>query len=285
MANKRKSTKTAGESSLAEAAAATQNMAIESAGQGEQAVAEGVATLQASADVARVGAVALASGASDLTRAQSAAVVSDRLGLISDVVAAAGTRDIEQGAEMLAHSHDIEIMSAVVSMVSEEALERGLTLARIGGELDAVSKVVSELDMPVLAAFLVGRGAQLRDIAADVIIRAASGHAVSHALAATGASVAELGENEMAEGLVRHGVADLAAERSVELAVDAMDLAERGAAKVGIAAAAADVARAGMVVGAAQVGAGSEAIGEARILDVAAQAMAEHAETHEEEKA
>jgi len=275
-----KSTKlSVGKGDVEEAAIVTEVMAIEIGSQGVKHVAEGVAILEASADVARVGAAALAAGASDLTRAEDALIVADRLETLSQVVAVAGALDLEQGAELLANSVDIEVMSAIVGLMSYEALDRGLELARIGGELDTVRRVVDQLKMPVLTEFLMRRGERLREIASDVIIRAASGSAMQKTLAATADSVGALGANEMVEGMERGRVAEAGARRADELTVAGVLLADRGMTEIEVAAVAADVARAGAAVGIAEIAVGSEEIGASKVLNAVSDALVDSSES------
>ena len=85
---------------LEEAAVDTAIVAVEVGAEGEANVVEGVETLEASAAVARGAAVALASGASDLTRAEDTLIVADRLATLSEVVSMAGALDMEQGGEI-----------------------------------------------------------------------------------------------------------------------------------------------------------------------------------------
>ena len=113
--------------------------------------------------MARQAAGNLAAGASDLTRAEDALLVAQRVSDLSNVVAVAGVVDMAQGAELLSHSEDVAAMSAIVGLMGEDDLERGLELARLAGELEAVGNVVTRLQMPVLAAFLATRSEQLQE--------------------------------------------------------------------------------------------------------------------------
>ena len=74
---------------------------------GAEQMLAGAENLGFARDVAREAAGELAAGASDLTRAEDAFVVSQRLSDLSGVVAAAGAVDVAQGAELLAKSEDV----------------------------------------------------------------------------------------------------------------------------------------------------------------------------------
>ena len=77
-----------------------------------------------------VAAAELAAGVADLTRAADAAVVAERMGVLSEV-AGAGELDIAQAIHLLSASEDVEVMSAVVGVMSQADLEHGLQLARL----------------------------------------------------------------------------------------------------------------------------------------------------------
>ncbi len=115
-------------------------------------------------------------------------------------------------------------------------------MGRLAGELTTIANVVDELDMPVLATVLDVRGLELQEIAVDVILRAAAERSLSQLMGATGRHIAEMGEEEIDEGLLRTAASDIAAERSAELTAAGAALAVRGAVEAEVAGAAAQLA-------------------------------------------
>ena len=109
-----------------------------------------------------VAAAELAAGVADLTRAADAAVVAERMGVLSEVVAGAGELDIAQAIHLLSASEDVEVMSAVVGVMSQADLEHGLQLARLSGE-QVAGDIVDLLAMRCWRAFRVPRRAGQRD--------------------------------------------------------------------------------------------------------------------------
>src|SRR6476646_7313448 len=130
-------------------AEATNARATRSVQEGSEHFLEGEETLDAALEMGRAGRAAMAAGASDLTRAQDAQIVADRVAVLSDVVATAGVVDMAEGVDLLTASEDVEVMSALVGLMSMDDLEQGLSLARLAGELWAVSDVVGLLQMPI----------------------------------------------------------------------------------------------------------------------------------------
>ena len=97
--------------------------------------------------------------------------------------------------------------------------------ARVAGQIMVAGDVVADMDMPVLAMFLAGKGEQLRDLATDSIYQAAALRGVSAALAETSGELTEAGLEEMAEGATR-----LAVSRGMEVGSEV--LAAAGALEV-----------------------------------------------------
>ena len=133
-----------------------------------------------------------------------------------------------------------------------------------------VSDVADILQMPVLSAFLDVKSDELQDLAVDTILRFSATRTLAAAMGATGAGVAELGANEMAEGLTRLAVAEGMAIRSDELAEVGAELVAEGlvetAAAAGLREAAGDLAAEGI----AEIAVGAEELGEAAVeADVA----------------
>jgi hypothetical protein len=185
----------------------------------------------------------LAAGASDLTEGLDALRASEYMAQLSQTVAAAGVLDVAEGVELIAMSDDIEALGAVVGLMSEDDLEQGMELARMAGELWTASDVVALLDMPVLATFLEQRGEWLQEIAVDIILRAGSTSALAQAMGETGARVADLGAQEVTEGLVREAASSALATDSETLAEAGRDLAAKGLVETAVAEAAAAAAR------------------------------------------
>ena len=205
-------------------------------------------------------------------------VVADRAAVLSDVVATAGVTDMAEGIDLLATSEDIEVQSALVGSMSEEDLDIGMRLASIAGRMQAVSNVTATLGMPRITVFLREQGAELQSIASEAMLRSGATRALAAAMSATGANVAELGANEMAEGLTRLAAAEEIAIRSEVLAgAGAADLIT-GAREVAVAEAMDEVAKDVAVEGVAEVAMGSAELGAADVLHAEAEAAKEEEE-------
>ncbi len=105
----------------------------------------------------------------------------------------------------------------MVGVMSEGDLEHGMELARLSGELRVAATIVKRIEMPILARFLGGRSSQLDHLAVDAVMRSIGTRVLAAALAATGATVADLSEQEVTEGIVRLAAAEALAERRDEL--------------------------------------------------------------------
>ena len=219
--------------------------------------------LQAAQDLASLQHIALAAGASDLTRGADLELVADRVARIGAIVGAAGAQDVVQGAELLAEADDIETMSAVVGVMSAADLERGMELARLSGEMQAAGRIVARLQLPVLAGWLVDRGGVLNDWAVGSILRASGGRALATALAVTGVEIAALSENEVAEGIVRLAASEALAQRSGELALAGMGAMAVGTEEVERAGTLGEMSRAAAGEGLAEATEGAVALGAA----------------------
>lgn len=171
-------------------------------------VAEGMDDLAAASDLEEISKDVMAAGVSDMTRGVDEMVVADRAAVLSDVVSVAGVIDMAEGIDLLATSDDIEVQSALVGLMSEEDLGIGMQLAAIAGRMQAVSDVTETLGMPRLTVFLREQGAELEGIAEEAMLRSGATRALAAAMSATGANVADLGANEMAEGLTRLAAAE-----------------------------------------------------------------------------
>ena len=225
---------------------------------------------------ARVGVTEVAAGASDLTSAADAASDAAHIQALSEIVGAAGVVDVAEGVDMLMKGGNVRAMGAIVGLMSKEELERGLELARLAGELWTISDVVSALDMPVLADYLEDRGMRLQQIASDQLLRFTGTRALAGAIRQAGRDIEAMGEQEVAEGVVRVAVSEAAAERSADLYVASDMLAARGTDEMVTAAAAGQVARAAGSAGIANIaqGAGDIGAGEAAAAGGAALAGA-----------
>src|SRR5262249_40554714 len=157
-------------------------------------------------------------GVADVTRGADAEVVAERVARLSGVVAAAGVRDVAQGAELLAASDDVQAVGAAVGVMGAVDLEQGMALGRLAGEMRVAAASASRLEMPVLAAFLATRSSALTRLGVKTVVRAAAARALGAAMAATGSQLADLSEEEVAEGIVRLAAAEAGAQRSEELA-------------------------------------------------------------------
>jgi len=221
---------------------------------------------EAKADAA-VTVIAAAAGASDLTRAVDAGVVAERLQALSEVVGAAGINDIAQGEDLLDAAEDVDAMSAIVGLMSLSDAERGLAVGRVAGELATLAEVADEMNMPVLSLILDSRSDQLKSIASDVILHAAAERSLSQLMAATGRQVGLMGADEVDEGILRAEAAEIAAQRSAELAEASAGLAVRGAVEMAAAGAAADLAGEMEDEGVADMAEGVATLGAASAMD------------------
>ena len=157
--------------------------------EGAEEMVDGAADLQVAKEAVAIGVAEVASGASDLTRAADAAVVAERVQVLSDIVGEAGIVDVGEGVDMLMKGGNVRAMGAIVSLMSREELERGLQLGRLAGELGTVSDVIEILDMPVLADFLGERGMLLQEIAVDQLLRYTGTRALAGAIKETGQEI------------------------------------------------------------------------------------------------
>ena len=215
--------------------------------------------------LANAGDEALIAGASDLTRAGDMARVADRVGRLSEVAALAGATDVAQGIELLAASDDIATISDLVGVMSEADLEHGLKLARLSGELRAAGTIVKRIEMPILAKFLHGRSTQLDHLAVNTVLRASSTRVLAVAMAATGARVADLSEQEVTEGIVRLAASEALAEEADDLAADSALTAVRGIGELENLEELRTAARAEAGWGVAKVARGSAELGAAAV--------------------
>jgi hypothetical protein len=234
---------------------------------GEKEALHGAELLEEAEALAAAGAVSLAQGASDLTRAQDEQLMSERMAVLSDVVGVAGVVDIAEGAEMLAASEDVGVLSALVGLMSVDDLEHGLELARLSGELHTARRLVESLKMPVFAAFLAGRATRLHEMSVEQIRVAIATKGVSQLMADTGKQIGSLGENEMEEGIARLKVSEAAAGESAALSKASENLAQQGFEEVVLAGEATRAARAETMEGAAEIATGSAVLGAAVAMD------------------
>jgi len=133
--------------------------------------------------------------------------------------------------------------------------------------------IVAAREMPVLAAFLEDKGNLLRVFAVDTVKRAGAGRVLAQAMAETGEQVADMGANEVAEGLIRMAVAEEGAQRSADLFADGAMNAVAGEEGLALAARGREVARDLEKSGVKQVAAGTEAVGQAEAMDAVAKAL------------
>jgi hypothetical protein len=103
----------------------------------------------------------------------------------------------------------------------------------------------------------------LNDWAVGSILRASGTRALAAAMAASGHDLAGLGENEVAEGIVRLAASEALSERSDELAVEGFETMVAGAEEVETAAGLGDRSRAAEATGIAEATEGAAALGAA----------------------
>ena len=241
-------------------------------------ISAGTQNLVAAKQARRAGAFALAAGASDVTHGVDQMIVADKLAKLSEVVGAAGALDVAEGVEALIASEDIDVQSALVGMMSAKDIARAMELGAVSGQLAVAADFVEAREMPVLAAFLEDKGNLLRKFAVDSILRAGATRALAQAMAATGSKIADLGANEIAEGLIRMAVAEEGAERSADLFADGAMNAVAGEEELADAVGARKVARKLEKKGIKQVAAGTEAVGQGEAIGAVAVAFDEAAQ-------
>jgi hypothetical protein len=266
---------------LSNTAGAMQAAAVTTAIIGEQKALKGAEKLQQADDLGSVATIAIAKGASDLTRAEDVNLMSNRMAVLSDVVATAGVADVAQGAEMLAASEDVGVVSALIGMMSADDLEHGLELARLSGELHTVSEMVDGLKMPVLANFLSARAARLHEMSVEQIRLSISADGVSQVLAGAGQRITSLGENEVEEGLVRLATSEAVSAESAAMSKASQDLAVQGIEEMVIGGDVTQAAREKAAEGAAELSAGSATLGAALAMDDMASTLKEKASDSE----
>ena len=167
----------------------------------------------------------------DLVQGVDAMAAVEALAKLSRVVAQAGAKDVLEGTQVLAASQDIASQSLAAAALSAEDMDLGLALAGIAGQLGAVTGVVESLGPSVIAGFLDARSEQLRQLAQTVILRAGVTGALARALVKTSSAVAELGEEEVAEGEAELAASREEAEESEELAGEGLGLMVMGMAE------------------------------------------------------
>ena len=258
---------------LNETAGAMEQAAVLAAVTGEKEVIQGAERLDAAADMAAAGAVLMGKGASDLTKAEDAKLMSERMAVLSDVVSAAGSADIAQGAAMLAASEDVNVMSALVGLMSLEDIEHGMELARLSGEMRTAGELVDSLKMPVLSLFLAKRAARLHDMSVEQVRSAMSTHVVAEVLAAAGKKINALGENEMDEGVTRLTVSAVVSEESAAMAKASNELAVQGLEEIAVGAEVGKAARLEAMESAAEISTGSATVGAALTMDEVATSL------------
>ena len=263
---------------LAKTANSMEQLAVEAAVAGEKHAMRGAERLDAAGELSAVGNVLTAQGASDITRAVDAKIVSDRLGVISEAVGVAGVVDIAEGAAILAQSDDVGVLSALVGMMSEDDLKHGLELARLSGELRTAGDIISELKMPVVAKFLADRADLLHEMSIKQIHVAVSTQGVSQLLDTTGARIGELGENEVMEGAMRLDIAEAGLEKAESMSKASDKLAEKGMEEIMVAGEVQQLAREEALEGAKEIATGSMVVGEALALDEVANNLKEKSE-------
>jgi hypothetical protein len=246
--------------------------------EGKKEAAQGAARLAAAGDLQAESTVVFAKGASDLTRAVDEKVVADRMAILGEAVAIAGVMDIAEGAEMLAASDDVGVLSALVGMMSVEDIQHGLELARLSGELHTTGEMVAALKMPVLSTFLSERAARLHQMSVEQIRLAISTDGVSQVMAATGKRISTLGEKEVEEGMVRLTISNAVSEESAAKAKASEDLAQQGFEEMVVAGEVARAAREEAIEGAAEISAGSAAVGAAFAVNEVAATLKEKSE-------
>jgi hypothetical protein len=159
--------------------------------------------------------------------------------------------------------------------MSQADLEESMHLAAIAGQMQAVSSIADIMGMPLMSLFLEDKSFELQDIATDSMLRFGATRALAAAMGATGAEIADLGVNEMAEGLTRLAVAGDIAFRSEELAEAGAADFVAGVSEVAAAEALDEVARDVAAEGVAEIAVGSAELAESDMLHAAGEVARE----------
>lgn len=251
---------------------ALQTAAAITAVEGAAQAADGAQLVVAGRELAGVALQATASAASDLTRAQDAARVAQRVGELGRVVGAAGEADLAQGIGMMSTASEIQSLSAAFRALSNEDLEQGLRIGRISGELAIISDAAGLLNMPVMARVLDERAMALQQIGVEVLVQYMLGREMSKALEAKGIEVGAFGANEAAEGMARLALSEAAAERAEDLEEMSVELTMRGVDSAIEAGQAADAARTVADAGISDIAQGAATVGAGVAMDAMADA-------------
>ena len=255
-----------------QAAEAAERMAEEEGIAGLADLAGGLEEMEAAAEIEEISQAALIEGVVKETRGAAEEVAAANAAVLSEAVGVAGILDLAQGAEMLAASDDLAVQTAIVSSLSSEDLEISMQLASMAGRMHSVSNLTALLEMPVLSDFLEDQGDELHELALDMLLRFGATRRLAQEMGLTGTAVAELGSNEMAEGIARLVTAEeLAAESDILAVAGLLDTVD-GMEEVDFAAGMHEIAQDLEAAGMAEVAAGSAEIGEASLLDDMAEA-------------
>jgi hypothetical protein len=109
------------------------------------------------------------------------------------------------------------------------------------------------------------------------MLRFTGTRALAGALKQTGKDIEVMGEQEMAEGVVRIAVSEAAAERSAELFVASDALAAKAVAELDTAQQAGALARAAVASGVAEIAEGSMAMGAGAATEAMGETLEERA--------
>jgi hypothetical protein len=250
-------------------------LAVNKAEEGLIDFSMGAQTLGAAKAARQVGGVALAAGASEVTRGMDQVNNAVVLGALSDFAAEGAEGDLADGAAALAASEDIRVQSAIVSGLSAADLARGMELAAIAGRLKVAGEIVELKEMPVLAAFLARTSEELHAYALGAILRFGATRTLAKSMAETGKTVADVGADQVVDGLQRKAMAEAGAELSADLALE-------GVARVAVGMEALDVAEDALAAarelekdGIREIAAGAATVGEAEAIGAVAEALDE----------
>jgi hypothetical protein len=256
-------------------AAEVEALAANKAEEGLIGFSIGAETLGAAKTARQIGGAALAVGASEVTRGATQLDNAAVLHAMSDYAAAGASGDLADGAAALAASEDIAVQSAIVDVLSAADLARGMELAAIAGRLKVAGEIVALKQMPVLSAFLSQTSKDLHEYALGAILRFGATRALAKSMAETGAVVADIGADEVAEGLERRALAGAGVELSRDLAAEGAARVAAGVEALAVAEGALDVARELEEEGIRGIAAGAAAVGEAEAIAAVSEALDE----------
>lgn len=156
--------------------------------------------------------------AAQLTRGQDALYSAEQRARLSELVEIAGETDIDQGTEMISAASDVALMNAAIATLNEDDLADAMEIASISGELAVLADVVAEMELTIISDFLFQRSERLRELSSANMMRFGSMRALVEGIEDSSGDLAEMGDDELAEGMARLELAEAAMANSEAMA-------------------------------------------------------------------